>query len=87
MKESGFSSFGGEGYDDFYLRVRSFIETVEMLDCENVAAFAHAGFLRAMFDEVVGCRLDGKKLLCSNCAVAIFEFKDGNRMLHSWINL
>lgn len=86
MLKSGFEPFGGEKRKDFCDRLRAFLRQTEQLDCENVAAFSHAGCLRTMLNEVVGCRLEYSAVCCENCAMAVFAFEKGVWKLHSWIN-
>ena len=43
IKKGGYSSFGGESRTEFRKRISKFLETVQTLECENVAAFAHGG--------------------------------------------
>ena len=39
-----------------------------------------------MLDTVVGANLDKSKILCTNCAFAVFDFDGGAWRLYSWIN-
>ena len=85
--EFGYGDMGGESTAQLNGRIREFMEQVESLDCENVAAFSHAGWLRGMLDQVVGIRLPRKSIICGNCTVAVFDYTDGVWRLHSWINV
>ena len=85
-KSGGYQSFGGESREEFVARIGSFMKMLESLDCENVAAFAHAGVVRTVLDLVVGVRLPRDRINCSNCALAVFEYQNGKWMLHSWLN-
>lgn len=82
----GFEMYGGESRSAFCGRLRTFLRRVEQLGGENVAAFSHGGCLRAMLNEVVGCRLERSVVCCENCAMAVFAFEKGVWKLHSWIN-
>ncbi len=84
--QDGYVEFEGESLDEFSARVDKFKAYLETLDCDNVAVFSHAGWLRTMLDSVVGVRLPRKNVCCNNCTVAIFEYTDQWK-LHSWINL
>lgn len=79
--------FGGESKREFCDRVASFTKGLEGLNCENVAVFSHAGWLREMLDIVIGINIPRKQVCCNNCTVAIFEYTDEIWRLHSWINL
>lgn len=85
--KNGYASFGGESREDLQKRVTSFMEILEGLECDTVAVFSHAGWLRTMLDETVGMTLPRKTIRCTNCAVGIFEYDGGVWQLHSWINL
>lgn len=87
VAKEGYGAYGGESKEDFGGRVRAFMDQLASLDAENVALFAHAGWLRTMLDETVGLVLPRNKILCENCAVGIFEYTNGTWKLHSWINL
>lgn len=87
IAEYGYVDFNGESNEQFSRRVSQMMHELESLGCETVALFTHAGWMRAMLDEVVGSYLPRKSIICNNCAVAIFECIDGAYKLHSWINL
>ena len=87
MNKEGYRIFGGESQEEFGNRVRAFMNTLEGENCENIAVFSHAGFLRKVLDIVLDTEISRNKMMCKNCAVAIFEYSDRKWMLHSWINL
>ena len=82
----GYHSYGGESIEEFRARLLGFMNTVPSLGCEKVALFSHAGCLRVMLDEAVGCRHERKQVHCLNCTVEILEYKNDTWHLHSWIN-
>lgn len=83
----GYADFGGESQAEFCERIRAFQKELETLSCDNVAVFAHAGWMRGMLDLVLGIRHLRSTICCNNCTVAIFEYEDATWRLHSWINL
>ena len=85
--KEGYAIFGGERKADFKNRVLEFMKILESEDCENIAVFAHAGYVRTFFDLVLGIDHNRKKVACENCAIGVFEYKDGNWRVYSWINL
>ena len=87
ISKEGYKMFGGESTDEFHNRITSFMHRLESEACENIAIFAHAGWLRKFLDIVVGTTLPRKNVSCKNCAVGIFEYGDSTWRLHSWINL
>lgn len=88
IAQDGYVAFDGESSEEFYARINEFKASLEKLDCENVAVFSHAGWLRAMLDSVVGVKLPRKNIICDNCTVAIYEYDKANGWrLHSWINI
>lgn len=86
IHELGYDIFGGETRVEFSQRVSEVISGLEGSGYENVALFTHAGWLRMMLDTVVGVNLDKSKILCRNCAIAVFDFDGGAWRLYSWIN-
>lgn len=87
VKECGYADFDGETEQEFYQRIYRFTKELEASDCETVALFSHAGWLRGMLNTVVGAYLPREHVLCDNCTIAIFEYTNGIWKLHSWINL
>ncbi len=83
----GFEAFGGEPREVFHTRLRQFLTQMEQTSGQTIAAFAHAGVLRALMDMVVGVRLPHSSILCNNCAIVVFEYKEQKWYLHSLINL
>lgn len=84
--EVGYAERGGETREEMEQRIADFLRQVEALDCQKVAAFAHAGWLRTMLDMVVGVFLPREAVCCNNCTVAIFEYTEEVWRLHRWIN-
>ena len=81
-----FSFNAGESTAELRERIASFMRMLEKEQAENIAVFAHAGVLRTFLGLVLGEAVPIKKLLCKNCTVAVFEYRNGTWMLHSWIN-
>lgn len=81
-----YSAFGGETKEEFYGRVRKFLDNVADSGYKIVAAFSHAGTLRTMLDIVLDSSISRSKIRCRNCAIAVFEHTDGEWYLDSWIN-
>ena len=84
--KDGYAEIEGESLDEFYERLEMFKSYLQTLDCETIAVFSHAGWLRTMLDSIVGIRLPRKSVCCNNCTIGIFEYTDEWK-LHSWINL
>ena len=84
---NGYEDFGGESNEHFYNRVVTFAKGLESSGYENVAVFTHAGWLRRMLNFVVGLSMPRKNVVCNNCTVGIFEYKNGIWRLYSWINV
>lgn len=88
MRKFGYDKWGGEANKEFRERVKSFMqEKLETLDCENVAVFCHAGWLREMLGIVLDTDISARQICCNNCTISIYEYINGNWKLHSWINL
>lgn len=87
MNANGYGEFGGESYTEFATRISEFKSRLESLECDRVALFSHAGVMKGFLRSVTGVAQLGEKILCKNCAVAIYEYENGEWSLHSWINL
>jgi len=86
INANGFVAFGGESRDTFQKRVKEFFAELEQLSCENVAVFTHRGWVMAALQHVLGAEALGAKVICNNCAVAVFDYDGKAWKLHSWIN-
>ncbi|MBO5700849.1 MAG: histidine phosphatase family protein [Clostridia bacterium] len=82
----GFKAFDGESNAEFRARAKEFLEKVKNLDCDCVAAFTHAGFLRTSLSIIFSANVNTMNFICSNCAIVILELKDGRWMLRGLIN-
>lgn len=82
----GYAKYGGESKLDMRNRIAGFLHDIEPFDCENVAVFSHAGWLREMMDLVTGIDQNRSAIHCKNCTIAIYEYKNGTWKLWSWIN-
>ena len=85
--KNGYGAYEGETKSEFQKRVLQFIKYLEQLNCENVAVFSHAGWMREMSDLILETQLPRQKICCNNCAVAVFEYNGAAWRLHSWSNL
>lgn len=83
----GYADYDGESQEEFRGRIVQIQKKLEGLDCENVALFAHGGWLRCILETVLEAKLSKAHLLCNNCTIAIFDYTNGIWKLHSWINL
>ena len=86
VKNRDFTPYGGENREMLRARVLEFLHQIEAQNATTVAAFSHAGWLRMMLSVVLGVEIPHSAIICANCTVAIFEYKDGIWSLHSWIN-
>ena len=82
----GFKSFDGESNAEFRARTTEFLELAKTLDCENVAAFTHAGFLRNLLSIVLSANISTMNFVCANCCMVILELRNGNWMLYGIVN-
>lgn len=87
MSKCGYTEYGGESYEQLRGRVCSFMEQMETLECDTVAAFCHGGWMRSILGAVLGDALPSGKIMCRNCAIAAFDYSDGIWKLHTWINI
>ena len=87
----GYSCFGGESRQDVFDRAKEFLSEISKLDCDCVAAFSHSGFIKSTASVVLGFSKAGEHIplgqfVCNNCAIAIFEYKNGVWKLYGWLN-
>ena len=82
----GFKEYGGENYDEFRVRIREFLSSLEGSEHKCVAAFTHAGFLRNTLSILLDANVTHATVECSNCAVAILNYVNGGWQLSCWIN-
>ena len=83
-KAQDFTPFGGEDLSMLKRRVAEFLSLVEASGSELTAVFAHAGTLRAAGEAILGAPRLMHRVLCSNCCLCIFEYKDGIWRLNAW---
>lgn len=88
IREIGFDKYGGETRAEFRERAKRFIkEKLESLDCENVAVFCHAGWLREMLGIVLDTNVSSRQICCNNCTVSVYDYTDNVWKLYSWNNI
>ena len=85
--EIGYALYGGESKAQLSDRIRTFKRELESAELGTVAVFCHAGWLRGFLDDVMGTVLPRGSVICSNCAIGVFEYEKGIWKMHSWINL
>lgn len=83
-KAVNYKPYGGESYEEFRSRVRSFLEMMENSPYEKVAAFCHGGFIHTALDVVMGKFNDRSTLVCGNCGVTVFEYDGKGWKLITW---
>ena len=86
VRQNGYLRYKGETRDDLQKRVVEFKEMVQKLDCENLAAFSHAGWLVGFLEHTLGGNIVRGNVMCRNCCAGVFEYTNGKWLLHSWIN-
>ncbi len=80
-----YTPFGGETSEHVQARLKNFLETyLESDPCENAAVFVHNGIMIAMMNLVLGQKLRSPGIQSKNCAIHVFEYKDGKWSLLAW---
>ncbi len=82
-----YTAFGGETTEMVVARLKKFLNTyLENDPCENAAVFTHNGIMVAMMNMILGNekRVNSKGIQSKNCAINVFEYKDGNWSLLAW---
>ena len=85
--KNGYASYGGETNEQFRDRIAEFFKKAESFEYENVAVFSHSGWLRGALAFVLESPLAKERVICNNCAIGVFEYKNGVWKLYSWINI
>lgn len=84
--KEGFAEIGGESRADFAARVRAFMASVATEEPVTVAAFCHGGVLCRILEETLSVEIPRRHLAHKNCAIGIFDYRNGIWQLYSWIN-
>ena len=84
IKNINYADFGGEDGAMVYARVEKFFKMLEEDPCEYVAAFTHGGFVMTSLVYVLGVVLPRGKLAADNCAIQVYEYKNGAWSILSW---
>lgn len=80
-----YTPFGGETTEMVIARLKKFLETyLENDPCENAAVFTHNGIMVAMMNYILGQKLRSPGIQSKNCAINVFEYKDGKWSLLAW---
>lgn len=85
-REGNYVPYGGENVNMVMNRARQFLDTVAKTDYECVAAFSHAGMMRALLGCVLHAKILPRVIQCTNCSVGIFEYKNDRWQFCDWIN-
>lgn len=86
IKKSGYEMFNGESQENFTARVAEFKKMLESEVADTVAVFCHAGWLRNFLCSVLEAKVTGAQILCDNCTIGVFEYKDSKWKLLNWIS-
>ena len=68
-----YTPYGGEDASMVRARARSFLTSLEGKGYENVAAFAHYGFMNCVLREVFGTKIRNGSIKTDNCAIYVVE--------------
>ena len=69
-----FSPYGGENREQLIARIKCFLQELEALPCERVAAVTHGGLICNVLDAITGGNIGTKHSTCGNCSVSVFEY-------------
>ena len=79
-----YAAFGGENPQMMDARIQGFLDEIKDLDCERIAVFAHNGVLSSVLRLVVEAEINRSAVTSDNCAIHIFEYKNGKWRLLAW---
>ena len=69
-----FVPYGGENREQLIARIRHFLQEIETLPCERVAAVTHGGLVCNVLDAITDGYIGTKYSTCGNCSVSVFEY-------------
>lgn len=79
-----YADYGGESWEMVAQRTAEFFKMLEEDPHEYVAAFTHGGFVMNAVQHVLGVQLDRGKFSADNCAVQVFEYRNGTWSVLAW---
>ena len=83
VRQHDFTAFGGETRHTHRERLKKFLEILEKEPCDNIAAFAHEGTIRRMY-EIAMDTDECTDIRCKNGGVYVFEFDGEKWLLKKW---
>jgi len=86
LRWQNYAIYGGEDWSMLQARAGKFLKMLEEDPCEQVIAFAHAGFLRATLEMAIleGGRIDARHIRCPNASVMKLIYEENTWRLLSW---
>ena len=70
---------GGESYIELCERVKSFMEDIKKLECDNILICTHSGVIRAIYCYVMNENIDlFWKFGCKNGDISVIKYEYGN---------
>lgn len=81
---ANYAPYGGEDRAMIYARAKKFLEMLEACPYERVLAFSHNGFICSVMQIATGLGPEGGGFFTKNCALSIFEYKDGKWRVETW---
>ena len=78
---------GGESYIQLCERVKSFIEDIKKLECDNILICSHSGVIRAVYCYVMNENIDlFWKFGCKNGDISVIKYEYGNLYIDAIIH-
>ena len=86
LRWQNYAVYGGEDWSMLQARAGKFLKMLEADPCEQVIAFAHAGFLRATLEMAIldGDRIDLRHIRTPNASVMKLGYENGEWALYAW---
>ena len=84
IQNINYADFGGEDAQMVMARATEFFKKLEEDPKEYVAAFTHGGFVMTALRYVLGVSLPRGKMAADNCAIQVFEYKNGGWNVLAW---
>ena len=83
-KKHDYTPYGGENADMVKARAKAFLDQLRQSEHQTVAVFAHAGFIRAIFDVLLGIPLKDGGTEVANGSISVFTVRKTSAALLLW---
>ena len=83
-KNFNYKVYGGENRDEFCERIREFLNILEDMPYERVAAFCHGGVIHHVLDVIMDVTNDKSFFANDNCGITVLEYNRSGWRVVTW---